>query len=100
MAVFAERTELIKPSLYSSLQLCFSAQSDSDPAANWFKIYKPSEILQIDTKYSTQQHKCISERLMQLAAWYCETPGQSSRNSGNKCQLARPLTMPNFIAIG
>jgi len=32
VAVFAERTELIKPSLYTSLQL-FSVQSDGDPAA-------------------------------------------------------------------
>jgi len=28
------------------------------------------------------------------------TPDQSARSSGNKCQLARPLTMPNFIALG
>ena len=27
-------------------------------------------------------------------------PDQNSRNSGNKCQLARPMTMPNFIALG
>jgi len=27
-------------------------------------------------------------------------PDQSSRNSGNKCQAARPLTPPNFIPLG
>jgi len=25
-------------------------------------------------------------------------PDRSSRNSGNKCQLAKPLILPNFIA--
>jgi len=27
-------------------------------------------------------------------------PDQSSPNSANKCQLARPLTLPNFIVLG
>jgi len=27
-------------------------------------------------------------------------PNQSSRNSGNKCQLATTLTIPNFVALG
>jgi len=26
-------------------------------------------------------------------------PNQSSRNSGSKCQLARPLTLPIFVAL-
>jgi len=33
-------------------------------------------------------------------SWYRGTPDHSSRNSGNKCQLARHLTVPNFIALG
>jgi len=41
---------------------------------------------------------CISKGLMQVATWFHGTSDQSSRDSGNKCQLARRLTMPNFIA--
>ena len=31
--------------------------------------------------------------------WYRGTPRRNSRNSGNKCQLARPLMLPNFVTI-
>jgi len=37
---------------------------------------------------------------MHVAAWYRGTPAQSSPNSGNNCRLARPLILPNFIALG
>ena len=45
--------------------------------------------------------KCISEGRMHIAAWYHgpPPPDQRSRNSGNMCRLARPLTLPNFVAL-
>jgi len=43
-------------------------------------------------------YKCISEGLMQVAAWFHGTPEQSSRYSANKFLLARPPTRPNFVA--
>jgi len=50
------------------------------------------------------QYKCISEGLMHVAAWYRQTriaepSDQSSRNLGNKCRLARSITVPNFVAL-
>jgi len=38
---------------------------------------------------------------MHIAAWYHgpPPPDQRSRNSGNMCRLARPLTLPNFVAL-
>ena len=36
---------------------------------------------------------------MYVAAWYRGTY-QSSTNSENGCRLARPLTLPIFIALG
>jgi len=44
-------------------------------------------------------YKCISERLMHVAAWYHGTLGQSSRNSKNKFRLTRLPTLPNFVAL-
>jgi len=38
------------------------------------------------------------EGLMHVATWYRGTPDQSSGNSENKYQLARSLTLPNFVA--
>ena len=45
------------------------------------------------------QHKCISEGLMHVAASIAGPMDRSSTNSGNKCRLARPLTLPNFVAL-
>ena len=36
---------------------------------------------------------------MRVAAWYSGTPDQSSPKSENKCRLARPITLPNFVAL-
>jgi len=44
-------------------------------------------------------YKCISERLMHVVAWYHGTPDRSSGNLGNKYRLARPVTLPNFVAL-
>jgi len=42
---------------------------------------------------------CINEGLINVAAWYRGTPDQSSRNSGSKQRLARPLMLPNFVIL-
>ena len=36
--------------------------------------------------------------MMHIAAWYRGTPGPKFTNSGNKCPLAKPITIPNFLA--
>jgi len=41
----------------------------------------------------------FGERLMHGAAWYHRNPDQSSPNSGSMWPLARPLNMPNFVAL-
>ena len=53
------------------------------------------------TEKQTNKHinKCISEGLMQVAAWYHGSSDQSSQNLGNNCQLTRPLTRPNFVIL-
>ena len=48
---------------------------------------------------SRKTNKYIGEGLMHDAAWYRGIPDLSSRNSGNKCRLARPLTLPNFCVL-
>jgi len=35
-------------------------------------------------------YKCISEGLIHVVSWYHRTPGQSSRNSRNKCRFQTP----------
>jgi len=48
-----------------------------------------------------KSYKCASEWLMHVAVCgIAGPPDQSSPSSGNKCRMARPLTMPNFIALG
>ena len=37
---------------------------------------------------------------MHVAAWCRGTTDQSSPDTGNKCRMARSLTLPNFIALG
>jgi len=47
----------------------------------------------------TDKNKCITEGLVHVAARCRWIPGQSSPKSGNKCRLARLLTLPNFVAL-
>jgi len=37
--------------------------------------------------------------LMHVTAWCRWTPDQSSQNSWNKCRMARPLTLSNFVVL-
>jgi len=45
----------------------------------------------------TKNNKCIGEGLMYVSTQYCGTPNQSSPNLGDKCWLARHLTLLQFI---
>ena len=45
------------------------------------------------------RYKCTSEGLMHVAAWYHMDPGPKFTKFGEKCRLARPITLPNFVAL-
>jgi len=50
------------------------------------------------TEYSTRASVRRTDAYHHVATreWH---PDQSSRNSGNKCRLARPLMVPNFVTL-
>jgi len=53
------------------------------------------------SKHGINPHnnKCISEGLMHVPTTYHCTAGPKVNNVGNKYQMARPITLRNFIAL-
>jgi len=81
----------------------FSVQTEGDPAAwNGIKVLQTQHL-----KFCRSTESTVHNNTSASVKEWCKSPhgitgppGQSSRNSGNKCQLPTPLTMPNFIMLG
>ena len=85
----------------ASSQLCL--MYDGDPGA-WNDILSftntASKISQVDIKYSTlQQIASMKDWHKWLHCTVSRDPGSKFTKFRKKCQLARPLTMPDFIVL-